>query len=252
METKNPLEEVRNYILQCQQLGIEDEFSEKGISDEVIKISNALDLYYGINRLPSVDHASASSDSVRLPDRSLYEMASHAGMLPSSTDLCKDFFRETKTMLHTVRDPLVSIKNKVTITDTFYLNLSSAIVSIALKNVVLSLNSYKRPAPRGCGILRSDDSFDISICGVDLNYRNMVLSSLGVMNYLKNFDMTHECKSNYEENHQRLQRLNSYIEDRFRHSSRNQKKSSSGCLVFLLLVSTSLFMCFGGLLIFLK
>ena len=233
-------------------MGIEDEFSEKGISDEVIKISNALDLYYGINRLPSVDHASASSDSVRLPDRSLYEMASHAGMLPSSTDLCKDFFRETKTMLHTVRDPLVSIKNKVTITDTFYLNLSSAIVSIALKNVVSSLNSYKRPAPRGYGILRSDDSSDISICGVDLNYRNMVLSSLGVMNYLKYFDMTPECKSNYEGNHQRLQQLNSYIEDRLRHPSRNQKKSGSGCLVFLLLVSTSLFMCFGGLLIFLK
>ena len=50
MEAKNPLEDIRNAILENQYFGIENEISQLGVSYELMEISNALDSYYGIVR----------------------------------------------------------------------------------------------------------------------------------------------------------------------------------------------------------
>ena len=50
MESKNPLEEIREAILESRLFGIENEISQMGVSDELLSISDALDNYYGIKR----------------------------------------------------------------------------------------------------------------------------------------------------------------------------------------------------------
>ena len=42
MEAKNPLEDIRNAILENQYFGIENEISKLGVSDELMEISNVL------------------------------------------------------------------------------------------------------------------------------------------------------------------------------------------------------------------
>lgn len=50
MASNNPLEDIRNAILEYQYFGFENEISRLGVSDELMKISDALDRYYGIVR----------------------------------------------------------------------------------------------------------------------------------------------------------------------------------------------------------
>ena len=52
MESKNPLEEIRSAILESQLFGVENEITQMGVSDELLKISDSLDKYYGISREP--------------------------------------------------------------------------------------------------------------------------------------------------------------------------------------------------------
>ena len=61
MESKNPLEEAREYILQSRELGVIDDFTSKGIADEIITISDALDMYFGISRKQRTLHATETS-----------------------------------------------------------------------------------------------------------------------------------------------------------------------------------------------
>ena len=55
MEIKNPLEEIRNAILESQLFGVENEITQLGVSKELLKISDALDNYYGIKRKDEPD-----------------------------------------------------------------------------------------------------------------------------------------------------------------------------------------------------
>ena len=57
MESKNPLEEIRSAILESQLFGFENEITQMGVSDELLKISDALDEYYGISRETKVKPA---------------------------------------------------------------------------------------------------------------------------------------------------------------------------------------------------
>lgn len=55
MESKNPLEEIREAILESRLFGIENEISQMGVSEELLCISDALDNYYGIKRKQEPD-----------------------------------------------------------------------------------------------------------------------------------------------------------------------------------------------------
>ena len=239
MASKNPLEEVRNHILQCQQLGIEDEFLKMGISEEVLNISNALDGYYGINRStvcnsPPVNPDLEREGLIRLDNRHVLRII--------NVEPQQEFFQHIKQLLSSVKEPLTSIKNKRSSQDTFYLSLSTMIVSIALQNVVSRVNSYRRSPS-------VEQSLVFNLKGVDPEYRTLVERALGVMDCLQHFDMIPERKGNYEANRESLQSIYDDINTALH---RRSTKNSSGCLVFLLIASTSLFMCFGGLLMFLK
>ena len=75
MEKKNPFEEVRTAILASQLLGIENEVSELGISDELLDICDAIDDYYGIKKKPVTQYPSDTNDNNHLLLRqSQYEM----------------------------------------------------------------------------------------------------------------------------------------------------------------------------------
>ena len=50
MENQNPLESLRDAVLESQLLGIDNGIAQLGVSDDIIKICNALDIYYGIKR----------------------------------------------------------------------------------------------------------------------------------------------------------------------------------------------------------
>ena len=63
MEKKNPFEEVRTAILASQLLGIENEVSELGISDELLDICDAIDDYYGIKKKPVTQYPSDTNDN---------------------------------------------------------------------------------------------------------------------------------------------------------------------------------------------
>lgn len=251
MASKNPLEEVRSHILQCRQLGIEDEFSELKISEEVFKISDALDRYYGINR--SNERTSSpgnpgleKSDLITVFDE-YYKNHGHLwSMSQSRQNETREYFQQTKRLLSSVKEPLTSIKNKRSSQDTFYLSLSSTIVSIAIRDVVSEVNSYQKPSP-------SNITRYHPMTGVDMLYSKLIIRALEVIDILYHFDMTPECKENYEANRKSLQTIKDYIiKTENAALQRRSKQSSSGCLVFLLVASTSLFVCFGGLLMFLK
>ena len=237
MASKNPLEEARNHILQCRQLGIEDKYSEKGISEEVLNISDALDRYYGINRSTVRNTPPVNPELERMGySRVGLRNALRINMEPEQED-----FQHIKQLLSAVKEPLTSIKNKCSSQDMFYLSFSSMIVSIALQNVFSRVNSYKRPPS-------VEQSLAFILKGVDSDYGTLVARALGVMDSLQHFDMMPELKGNYEANRKRLQSIN----DEINAALYRRSTPSSGCLVFLLIASTSLFMCFGGLLMFLK
>ena len=127
-----------------------------------------------------------------------------------------------------------------------YLNLSSAIVSIALRNVVSSVNSYQKPS------YYDYKRYDM-ISGVDKEFSNLVFGGLKVFNMLSDFDMTKECHDNYEANRKTILSMAESIKDAYLHprSNLHSKSSSSGCIVLALTVSTSIVACLCGILMIL-
>ena len=134
MESKNPLEEIREAILESRLFGIDNEISQMGVSDELLGISDALDNYYGIKRRQEPDTAEMMGGTYRIKP-SPY-ISSIVG-----NPWGEEKFSKTTALLEEVKTPLESMRKKLPDNDPIYLNLSSAIVSIALRNVVSSVNS---------------------------------------------------------------------------------------------------------------
>ena len=239
MESKNPLEEIRSAILEGQLFGVENEITQMGVSDELLKISDALDMYYGISREAKAEPASGVYEIKQSPlitkmlnDTSCYR-SFHA-------------FQGTIDLINKVKEPLAIIKGKLSMNDPVYLNLSSAVVSIALQNVVSSVNSYQKPA-------YNDYKRYNLISGIDNEWSNLVLGGLNVLNELNSFDMTQECSDNYETNRKTLLSMAESIREAMSHPrTSSAKSSSSGCLVLALVVSTSIMACFGVFVLYLS
>lgn len=231
MESKNPLEEIREAILESRLFGIENEISQMGVSDELLSISDALDNYYGIKRKQEPDTVEMMGGTYRIKP-SPY-ISSIVG-----NPWGKEKFSKTTALLEEVKTPLESMRKKLPDNDPIYLNLSSAIVSIALRNVVSSVNSYKEPA------YHDYRRYDM-ISGVDKEFSNLVFGGLKVFNKLSDFDMTKECLDNFEANRKTILSMAESIREAMLHPRRNlqSKSSSSGCIVLALALSTSIIAC---------
>lgn len=232
MESKNPLEGIRNAILESQLFGVENEITQMGVSDELLEISDALDIYYGISREPKAK-----------PAPGVYEIKPSPIItkILNDTSYYRSFnaFQSILDLINNVKEPLATMKEKLSINHPVYLNLSSAIVSIALQNVVSSINSYQKPA------YNNYKRYNL-ISGVDNELSNLVLGGLKVLNELNSFDMSKECYDNYETNRKSLLSMAESIREAMSHPrTSSAKNSSSGCLVFALAVSTSIMACFS-------
>ena len=109
--------------------------------------------------------------------------------------------------------------------------MSSAIVSICVSHIVSSVNSYQKPYGY------------TPISNIDEYFVFLVFKDKEIMDILKDFDMTPECKSNYEANRNNLQQIYNHI---LSVSKQKNKTNGSGCLVSMLAITTLLFACICG------
>ena len=241
MESKNPLEEIRSVILGSQLFGIENEITQLGVSEELLIISDALDNYYGIKRKEEPDTVEIMGGAYSIIKLNPY-VSSIVG-----NPLGEERFGNTTTLLKKVKPSLQSIKEKLSKDDPLYLNLSSTIVSIALRNVVSSVNSYQKPT------YHDYNRYDM-ISGVDKELSNLVFGGLKVFNMLSDFDMTKDCLDNYGANREAILSMAESIKDAYIHPRRNSsysRSSSSGCIVLTVVFSTSIVACLCGILMIL-
>lgn len=227
MEKKNPLEEIREAILESQLLGVENEISQMGVSDELLELCDALDSYCGIKR-KTVSEGNKSSNNYMLdPNDSSSGLKLFPNNDPISREMrIKDSYKKTTTLLNQAKQPLFSIRRKLSKDAPFYLDLSSLIVSVGLRDAISPINSYKK---QSSGSPFSPQNYDVfsALTGIDLIFSTIVSESINVFNTLEGFDMTKECYEYYAENKKRLWYLFDKINDAMRLSMRNNSSGSS-------------------------
>lgn len=245
MEANNPLEDIRNAILENQYFGIENEISQLGVSDELMEISDALDSYYGIVR----EKKEESSNKEGLVQDNLSRVMgeyykSHPSSAYSAISGIKynnpnKFIKEIN-LVNNVKTPLESIKQRLTKDNLLYLNISTAIASIAVNSVVSSINSFK---PQNS---YNNQQYN-PLLGFDSNYYHLIQSGSKVFKGLNGFDMTDDFFANYETNRDAIFSMEKKLNDLILHprTSTSQKSSSSGCMVLALVLSTTMFSCLG-------
>ena len=119
MEKKNPFEEVRTAILASQLLGIENEVSELGISDELLDICDAIDDYYGIKKKPITQYPSDTNDNNQI--NKIFEVKPKQLFLTDydkfeqlkSIDFAKDLnlLKRTEVQLKSIKRKLPKLKH---------------------------------------------------------------------------------------------------------------------------------------------
>ena len=234
MEKKNPFEEVRSAILASQLLGIENEVSELGISDELLDICDAIDDYYGIKKKPVTQYPSDTNDNNQI--YKIFEVKPKQLFLTDydkfeqlqSIDFAKDL-----NLLKRTEVQLKSIKRKLPEDNPIYIQISSAIASIAIRDVVSTINSYQRPITTYN--LRTYDF----LTGVDMLYSNIIYKGIDVFYELKKFDMTQDCYDVFQSNYNRISAICDKISDTILNPP-STKKNSSGCMVVAITLSTSI------------
>ena len=249
MESKNPLENIRNAILGSQLFGIENEISRLGVSDELMKISDALDSYYGIVR-EKKEESSNEGGLIGVLNNMYRNPGRYSSILLQSaydnpiTHFGKEKFINVQSLLSRVKEPLAKIKETLPKDNPLYLNISTIIASIAISTVVSSINNY-RPTSRSP---YETDLLSLKT-GIDSGFYNLITSGTKVFKQLESFDMAPDCLDNYEANKKVIYSHNQTIQDRFDRALNSEistsKKSSSGlgCLVMALVLSTSMISC---------
>lgn len=251
MESKNPLENIRNAILGSQLFGIENEISRLGVSDELMKISDALDSYYGIVREKKEEPSNEGgligvlNNINRNPGRYSSVLLQSAYDNPI-TQFGKEKFSNVQSLLGQVKEPLAKIKATLSKDNPLYLNISTIIASIAVSRVVSSINNYRPTSrdPYGTDLLSYKT-------GIDTGYYNLITSGTKVFRLLESFDMAPDFLDNFEENKKVIYSQNQTFQDRLdralRPETSTSRKSSSGsgCLVMALVLSTSMLSCLG-------
>ena len=239
----NPLEKIRNAILGSQLFGVENEISRLGVSDELMKISDALDSYYGIVRETNEEPSNEGGLIGVMNNLYRTNPPSYMKVLTRSSfsRYGEEKFSNVMSLLSRVKEPLSKIKEALSKENPLYLDISTMIVSIAVHNVVSALNSYQKPPSY------EYERYD-PFTGLDIEYSNLITSGKKVFDKLRDYDMTQECFDNYKANgtviSSQAQRISDAILNPKAFSS-SKKSSSSGCLILALTVSTSIVVCIG-------
>lgn len=255
MEKKNPLENIRSAILGSQLFGIENEISCLGVSDELMKISDALDSYYGIVR-ERKEEPSNEDGLIRVmneyykthPNSSLESIFSRS----SNSRYSETSFNKELSLLSRVKAPLLNMKQKLSKDHSLYLDISTTIASIAFNSVVSNINSYKK-TPKSPYEPYESDLFS-SMTGIDHDYYQLITNGTKVFRKLNGFDMDAEFRNNYEDNRKALFSLSNKINEiilKPKTTSSSRKSSSSGCMALALAVSASMISCLGVIILFL-
>ena len=232
MEDKNPLEDLRTEILKNQSDGYVDDFIRTGIADNILMICDALDGFYGINR------SQKTSGNEVLDALNLYHKPSYSYYSRKALDMpfsSRTYFSSVNNLIKVTKIQLLDIKQKTSKDNPFYLNLSSLIAAIAVRDVVSIVNNYQKPKAY-------TNSYYSQVFGIDFNYCNLINDALKVMSSLRDFDMTQECENNYEENRKSLVTISQAINEAV---SQNDKSSSpqtesGGCMVFVIVLFASI------------
>ena len=248
MEKKNPLENIRKAIIGGQFTGIENEITRLGVSDELMKISDALDIYYGIERekkeVPSNhDGLIGVLDSINKNPGHYASILRQGSYGNQYSRIGEDIFSDVLSLLRRVKEPLAKMKESLSKENPLYLNISTTIASIAVSNVVSSINNY-RPTSRS----KFDVDLFTSMTGIDTGYYNLITSGTKVFRELEHFDMATDFLENYEANRKEIYSQDDMIRDRVlnpKTSTSPKSSSGSGCLVMALVLSTSMLSFFG-------
>ena len=238
MKNKNPLEEIRDAIFESQLLGIENEITQMGVSSELLKISDAFDKYYGIKRNPKPTNPSMSSYIIQ--ESPILTKMRNEG--PWASYYTKERFVGVNNLIDEVKEPLLTIKSKLTQDNAFYINLSSMIVAISVRFAVSAINSYEKPSYH-------DYARYYSYSDVDSVLITLVSEAFKVFDKLKDFDKSKECLDNYETNRKALLSIGKSISQTSRTTQTTSRNSSTGCMVLAIALSTSIMVCIGTVLL---
>lgn len=235
MEKKNPLENLRTEIIKNQSLGYLGEFTQAGVSGEILALCDALDSFYGIDRSSKKASSNTKASSFLDVIDQNYKKNSVSYSVLNSMRVGKQWnYSRTNTLIQKSKEPLASMREKLSKENQLYLNISSVITSIALQDIVSSVNSFQEPKPTGISYYGQHSGFG--------NHYYLIKESLEVIRALKGFDMTEECKQHYEENRKTLetisQKINHTVLQYGRESSTQTK--SSGCMVFIIVLFASI------------
>ena len=179
MEKKNPLEEFRKEIQKSHPDGYIDDFTKLGISDEILDICDALDKFYGIYNPPQT-----SGDKIVDILNSTLSYTNYTSRILNSIDPFP--FSSAKNLILRTKKPLLQVKLKLSKENPLYLNMSSAIVTIIVNSIVTKVNNYHSIKPY--------------TLGMDIRYLRLINAAVKTMILMEDFDMTVECRNNYDEN----------------------------------------------------
>lgn len=251
MEKKNPLENIRKAIIGGRFSGIENEVTRLGVSDELMKISDALDIFYGIERekkeVPSNEGGHGSLIGVMNEYYKTHPNSYTASLSRTSySRYLETSFGGELSLLSKVKAPLLNMKQKLSKDNSLYLDISTTIASIAFNSVVSRINSYKK-APRSP--FESNYSYS-SLTGIDDDYCQLIINGVKVFGELDSFDMAPEFHDNYLANRKVIFSLLDKIDELMHKplTSASSKSSSSGCMVVAIALSTSMISFFGFIL----
>ena len=83
--------------------------------------------------------------------------------------------------------------------------------------------------------------------GIDINYQKLITNSVDVISALKDFDMTKECRDNYEKNRGTLMELLQTMNKTIMQSDKKTatQMGSSGCMIALITLFSSILSIVG-------
>ena len=203
----NPLNNLRNEIINNLYSNDATNYPLLLIADEILKISDSIDVYLGIKKV-SKDESRKTTEipkgMKKVPDffsssllgSSLLGSSSQNSIFSyqKSIDDFHSKFAKVHKIIKNTKEPLQSLKQKLDQDHPFYLNISTCVVSLVIKEVVSSINNYKAPSPG------SWDYDGRIVIRHDMVYGEIVSECYRAMKAMSGFDMTKECKEYYTKN----------------------------------------------------
>ena len=225
MEVKNPLENERikniyNYINELEMV-----FSNQDVLNDVIKIRELFDDYFGVN---------------------LFKTLQSSVLIEPTSGLFNDFYSEKLNLerrlkkeadfLNRVREPLNNVKLNLSRNNPFYVKLSTIIVA-EVRDAVFQVISDVETKSIHTLPSKYDNNYRFNL------YSFLIPEAFKIFNILKEFDMTNECSSVFLSKYNKIEMMKKNIDDviiRNFQKTANTSKEGTGCLLSVLIISTSI------------